>query len=308
MSDAPLTLEEALLNADRDVFRDPDAWGVSAASPSRSALTTTALRERRLVTLLLSELQSLALPIGAATSVVNRLEENISGISQDALVAYLPPEPCTSTELAGSLVETNFDTHILSDLQDFHARLATARSMTLRFDKYPAELRHKGGVHIEVLAGIWRDLCEQMTELICALQSVTPNDKSSHSLQRAGTLKLLSACANGGTPCVMSDGSIEVPGLAERRRQQRWMVDWPVTLALGTMDVEATIVNISLGGFCLRTSETLQCSEGICVELQVDRRLSGQVVWSKGQTYGIQLATPLTAEDPIIIAAQSRDN
>lgn len=304
MSDAPLPLEEALfqIDADRDVRE------FTAERPRRSGLSTTVLRERRLATLLLSELQSLALLLCAATSVVNRLEENISGVSQDALVAYLPPEPCTSIELAGRLVETNLDTHILSDLQEFHARLATARSMTLRFDKYPAELRHKGGVHIEALAGIWRDLCEQMTELMRALQSVTPNDQSSsYSLHWTRTLRLLSVCANGGSPCVMPDGSVEVPGLVERRRQKRWMVDWPVMLALGPMDVEATIVNISVGGFCLRTSETLRCSEWIYVELQVDRRLSGQVAWSKGQTYGIQFATPLAAEDPIIIAAQSSD-
>lgn len=105
----------------------------------------TATREQRLLVLMLNEVQNLAPLIIAATSVVNQLVQDSCGaLNRNSLMAYLPPDPKPSRTLADLLVQSDLATDLLADAQEFHARLGTARVMTMSFCQFPAEEHQKG--------------------------------------------------------------------------------------------------------------------------------------------------------------------
>ena len=285
---------------------DQESWNFTRrlkSDTTEGSLTTR--QEQRMLALVLSDVLALGLRISAITSIVNRLEEDSAAASwQDMILAHLPAGPFRSAVMINRLVDSQLQTDLLIETQEFHTRLATANAMTLAFCKYPADLRHKGGVHIEVLVGAWRDLCECVILLLTALQSVTTGENRALSAKHLpSTVALLSSCANGGAPCVMADLTVEIPGLAERRRHPRWIVELPITLLLGDSEAEALLVNISLSGCCILTKEVFNDFEMISFETQSGRLLRGQIVWSKDQTYGIRLAEPLLANDPLIADA-----
>ncbi len=273
----------------------------------RSSVQLAANHEHRLLLLLLNEVQNLAPLMIAASSVANRLLQGSSGgLSEQSLLAFLPPDPKPSRALANQLVQSGVSTELLAHVQEFHARLGTARAMTISFCQFPAEVRHKGGVHVEVLSGVWGALCKHTSILIDALLAVVePNAHSSSMTHLARAVALLSTCAKGGSPCVQDDGSVEIPGWAERREHTRWLVDWPAILHLGPSDASAQLVNISLTGLCLTTREPLRTLETISVDIGPGRCLAAQVMWSIGETYGMRFSEPLDPMDPIAVEAKS---
>ena len=115
----------------------------------------------------------------------------------------------------------------------------------------------------------------------------------------------LKACMNGGAPCLMNDGSVEVPGLAERRRETRWTVNWRAVLLLGPDESEAIVRDISRSGIGLKTGIALSRGESITFCLSSTRVLRGAVMWVDRDLYGIRLNIPLEADDDIILAAQA---
>ena len=274
--------------------------GWDAASAIRS--------EVRTVKLLLAEVTVLGRHISAVTSIVNAMEaDGVTRHLHDALLTYRPADPIVSTALAAKLLDTNVAIDVLERLQEFHARLTLALGMTVAFCRNPRDIRHKGGVHIEVLAGAWRDLSSHTSSLlgslrVCAGQCETPDA----SRDRSDIAVILSTCAKGGSPCLTRDGSIEVPGMAERRKETRWPVDWCAMVLLGPSDVEATVLNISLSGICLRLDEgEVTIGQTICMALAGGRRLVGTVVWCRRELYGFRLSVPLLDGDPIVLAAQA---
>ncbi len=263
----------------------------------------TARHEERVLGLLLDAIDTQGLLISATASIANRLDEPSSqDFMQASLLAYLPGEPGLSGELSRQLIGSALALDCLEKTQEFHSRLATARCMTLAFCRDPSPGRARGGVHIEVLSGVWRDLAEHTIVVIRALQSATYDLRPWSSFRSVG---LLSACANGKSPCVMDDGTIEIRGWVERRRHARWTVAWSVKLLTGPQATIAQIVNISLSGFALVTTEPLQVSEHICVALPNGERLSGTIQWVRVDHYGIKFVTPMRFTDPIAAAARS---
>ena len=232
--------------------------------------------EVRIVKLLLTEVTVLGRQISAVTSIVNAMEaDRATRHLHDALLTYRPADPIVSTALAAKLLETNVSIDVLERLQEFHARLTLALSMTVAFCRNPSDMRarHKGGVHIEVLAGAWRDLSSHTSSLLASLRVAAGQCETPDALRdRSDIALILSRCANGRSPCLTQDGSVEVPGMAERRKEARWSVDWCVTVLLGPSDVEATVLNISRSGISLRMDEaTAVLGETICMKLRGGR-------------------------------------
>ena len=239
-------------------FSDDELMSLSAAPLHPSWDAVSAIRsEVRILKLLLAEVTILGRHISSVTSIVNAMEaDGATRHLHDALLTYRPADPIVSTALAAKLLDTNVAIDVLEQLQEFHARLTLALTMTVAFCRNPRDMRHKGGVHIEVLAGAWRDLSRHAASLLEALRVAAGEGETPDALRdRSDIAIILSKCANGGSPCVKLDGSIEVPGMAERRKETRWPVDWGATVLLGPSDVEATVLNISHSGICLRLDE-----------------------------------------------------
>ena len=272
-----------------------------------NALSATRI-EVRIATLLLIEVTVLGRHISAVTSIVNAMEaDGATRHLHDALLTYRPADPLVSTALAAKLLETNVAFDVLERLHEFHARLTLSLGMTVAFCRNPSDIHHNGGVHLEVLAGVWRDLSSHTSCLLASLRVAAGQCETPDASQDCSEIAvILSTCAKGGSPCLTRDGSIEVPGMAERRKETRWPVAWCAMVLLGPSDVEATVLNISRSGICLRMDEgDVAIGETLCMALAGGRRLVGTVIWCRGELYGFRLSVPLLDGDPIILSAQA---
>lgn len=277
-----------------------------AGEPPRDARSELSPAEsQRLLFLVRNELQSQAYLVSAVGSLVNRLA---AGTDKDAeiLLAYLPPEAHSTIALLDKLIGSSLPAAVLGDLQEVVSRLESARTMTKAFCREHKHQTVRGGVHIEVLAGAWQDLAECAAALLRTLAGhASGGDGGTRSEQVSRVIAMLIEVANGRSPCVRADRSVEIPGWAERRREPRWVVDWPVRMTAPGGFAPARVLNVSQSGICLSTDVLLRHLETVSIEAGRGRRLPGQVMWSKGSQHGIRLFMSLAAADPLIVAART---
>ncbi|KAB2851498.1 MAG: PilZ domain-containing protein [Hyphomicrobiaceae bacterium] len=279
------------------------AFGAEPVAQPRSGLSPA--ESQRLLVLVRNELQSQAFLVSAVGSLVNRIA---AGIDQDAdvLLAYLPPEAHSTIALLDKLIGCNLPAAVLGDLQEVVSRLESARTMTKAFCGERRQASIRGGVHVEVLAGAWQDLAECAAALLRTLaeHTASPGDASG-STQMTRVVSMLIDVANGRSPCVKADCSVEIPGWAERRREPRWFVDWAAEISASGGFAPVRILNISQSGICLSTELPLRHLETVSIEAGRGRRMPGQVMWSKGSRHGIRLFMSLADTDPLIAAAKT---
>ena len=295
--------------SEHDFFDEQETVDFRSMTTEKSRVAIlTSQQESRILALLTHDVLSTGSRVASVTSVINRLERDATEYCwEDILLVHLPINNSSAAALARQLICSDIPTDVLVQVQDLSIRLTAANALTLSFCRFPADQRHKGGVHIEVLIGAWRDLSEAAFSLIGLLKSSKYMDQqyvSTSSL--VDTQNMLSSCANGGSPCVMDDFSLEIPGIAERRHHPRWLVDWPITILLGPSEKQATLVNISAGGCCVCTTETLRIGERLSLLTESGRGLSGKVVWTKARYYGLQFSHPLETTDPLLGSAKCR--
>lgn len=296
MQQPPIELD-FLLSQDKLTF-PVERLAISA----RAELTPA--ESQRLLFLVRNELQSQAYLVSAVGSLVNRLA---AGTDKDAevLLAYLPPEAHSTIALLDKLIGSSLPAAVLGDLQEVVSRLESARTMTRAFCREPRRQSVRGGVHVEVLAGAWRDLSECLGALLRTLSSQAVADSTTRAEQLTSVISMLAEVANGHWPCVRADACVEIPGWAERRREPRWAVDWQARVSAPGGLAPARILNVSQGGLCLATDVPLRHLETVSVEAGRGRRLPGQVMWSKGTRHGVRLFMSLAGSDPLIVAARA---
>ena len=298
------TVKDAYLWSERyeEIFDDQEALSfVRAPSPNWSEAPPPGL-DRRILALVARTVVSMGIRVAAVTSIINGLNDSPVGNDWNAmLLAHLPILPDQNLQLIERLIASDLELEVLIAVQELRTRLALANSLSLSFAKFPADIRHKGGVHIEVLAGLWTDLCETIIRAVEGMHAAQgAREMTAITAREAGFVALLKACADGGSPCVMTDGSIEIPGMAERRDHVRWVVELPATLLLGPVNADAILLNISRGGCCLTTDEPLNDGEIIAFQFESGRKLSGKIMWTQEDRYGVKFSVPLEWADALL--------
>lgn len=292
--------------------------GQAAMAVPRTPARPTGAFEQRVLALTLRQVSDLALLISASASIVNRLERDITGETPEAvLMAYLPGVLSPDAELTHALIRSNLPIEVVAETQGFYTRLAAVRAMTASYCRFPAELAVKGGVHIETLACGWRELASQTRMLIGALANLAvaldAGAREPAAAARYGrTLYLLGACAEGGSPCVMADGSVEIPDILERRRHQRFTVDWLGYAYIADCVADVRIVDISAGGLCMvaagqnggSAAAGLPEKGRVIVEIVGQCRLTGTVAWHAATSYGVLFDQPLEPGHALLAAAR----
>ena len=258
--------------------------------------------EQRFLTLISNAVFFIGTAGGRGNKPHQRAGKNLAGGDwREMLLAHLPILPDQNLQLSERLITTDLELEILITIQELRSRLALANSLSASFAKYPADLRHKGGVHIEVLGELWHGLCETLISAIEGLTAAQAGALATPSSTRnTAFIALLQGCSAGETPCIMSDGSVEIPGIAERRRRVRRIVNIPASPILGPISADATVINISPGGCCLQSDEILSEGETITLQLQSERKLTGVVMWSQENQCGIQFTVSLEQKDPLL--------
>jgi hypothetical protein len=287
---------------------EPDDQSISFGPSSRLAAFPGAEPPgaNRLLRAIACEVAGLAGPISAATSVINAMSAlPPEFVRAETLVPSLPAEPIVYPALVERLAISDIPADLFDTIHRFYTRLGHAVRLARAFASHPTSLPFRGGVHIEVLTGAWRDLAEHAITLTEQLAETGLLDASQAHPRVGDADEALVRAADGGWPCVMEDGSVEVPGLSERRRHERYRVSWPARLRHDGAMLPVSVDDVSAGGFALSGPDQLALSAPVELEL-MGRMLTAHVAWSTGTRFGIRLAVPLRPGDPILLAAQGK--
>ncbi len=304
------------MSALRNLLVDDEPFDfASFAMPNAAdgSVSTTHGRAGRLdvglLQLLGSELADLAGSIAATTSVANAAASaNGPAVDFQAIARYLPPQPHLYPVLIGQLAAGKADVSIVNAIQHFHARLhGVCESTRSAIEALNAEAPHFETGRIEAarlrfIADAWQELCSATIEIADVIDGTC--GVGDGLLRRS--LRHLTQAAAGGFPCIGLDGIIEVPGLVERRRAPRYPVCWAAQATVEGRDSFVVVENLSRTGLGATCSRHLLKGSAIEIELHSTlgvRRLAGRIAWSKGDRFGVLLATSLGDADPLIVAA-----
>lgn len=255
---------------------------------------------KRILTVLLGEVQSLSVLIAATTSVVNALSKGNRRLSIDDLASCLPAAPVIYPALAQQLCDLDIPSGAIAILQSFHTRLEFARNLTRSFC---AQTRSgtAGAIDFETVADAWHNLAGLGLLLNYELERQLALADPRHVTSGSAT-KLLLAVRSGESPCLAADGSIAVPGWAERRSHRRRPLGLPATLWCGGRQMAATVKDISIGGAGLDDVSGLTVGAALTIDLPHGRRLQGHVVWATDRRAGVKFTHDLDYDDPLLAA------
>ncbi len=280
----------------------------SAAAPRPAHAADGSAGSERLLLAVASEIASMAGSIAASASVVNGLSSGRHpSVRQATLSPNLPMDAVVYQAVLPKLAVADLPPELFAQIQHFHVRLGHARKSALAFCEGSNEPPLKGGVHLDVLAAAWRDLSASTLEILALLARSTPLEGPSRwavaALPRCQ--EKLASAASGGWPCIMTDGSVEVPGIAERRQHVRYPVSWSAGMLRGGDMLTIRIEDVSLGGLGVSSRANVSIDEPVIIDL-MGRMLSGHVSWSATHRFGVRLAVPLSEADPLFTAARDR--
>lgn len=290
------------MHAAFDRLTSDDAIDYSHFEPG--AEQAEAVVAERLLGLVAEEVASLAGPLAAVASLMNALATPEHGSCElGALQTLMPPEPMVYRAVLERLAAADGDVQTLSIIQHFHHRLTVVKRAT-RPHLFCNTAELGGSIDVRALAEAWRELivCAlAIFDRVAALNGLTPACLSRTRRMRA----TLEAAASGGTPCIQDDGCIEIPGIIERRRDERIGVRWLGWLRTSAALLPVTVTDISLGGAGLSCEADLQIGEdGEPVLLLVKGlQAPGRIVWTAEARAGFEFDdTPAAAEALLEIA------
>ena len=89
----------------------------------------------------------------------------------------------------------------------------------------------------------------------------------------------------------------------DRRRHERWPVQWSAILRTKSAVHIVTVEDASAGGLQSRTDDGVKIEDPVAIELASRQPLTGSIAWTMGPRLGFAYHYPLSASDPLMIAA-----
>lgn len=252
----------------------------------------------RLTSAVTDELVTLAGPIAAVTSVLNAVASPEHGpCDLDVLPTVMPPEPVVYRAILERLSAVEADSEVISLIHHFHHRLAlVARATRPALFRGAPELG--GTVDVTALADAWRELAESVIEIVCRVQELGCLTPACTARFERLFCTLLEA-AEGGTPCIQSDGCVEVPGILERRKFVRYDVYWLAWLTYDNERLSGAVRDVSRGGAGLDCEIPLPIGASVVLAIG-ERRIPAHVAWTGTGRIGIEFERLLAANDPLL--------
>lgn len=276
-----------------DVFVPADAW-----PPRHGRNTFIPLLEK-----LVNDTQGAALLTAAITSAINAMRQPGVVRTPDELQAYLPNLNGIVFAMRVLERQSHLPAATYAAVSTFFAGLEPAlREM----DRYFADIGLIGieravALHQFSLAAAWRGACHAAADAVRDLAHASRDCLPELYDMSAGILRrLLSAAALGESPCLTPDGQPFLPALPQQRRAARRVLDQPATLSIAGDTQRVLVRDLSQNGIGIDQAAHLPVGEIAVVTLATGRRLTGRIVWQKGQRGGIRLAAPLTPNDPLL--------
>lgn len=255
----------------------------------------------KLLSALLCEVEAISVLVLASTSLANALAQPAGEhVPRSAFVTYLPPDYILYTATAGDLVRAGAGPEVLTTQQMLNSRLMLAKHLSVAYAAESANTT-SGGVQRDTFADAWQRTCGAAIAAAQALRQAIIEASAGRVQPRTGRIcEQLKAAQRGEHPCVLSDGSVIVPGWAERRRVKRNQLDIAAIIQVNNSTLMCQIYDLSTGGLGFSGINDLKRGDPATVELPNGRWLTGKVSWCSGTRAGMKFDTALAHDDPLL--------
>jgi hypothetical protein len=160
---------------------------------------------------------------------------------------------------------------------------------------------------IQSLSDCWRRLASRMAATLAAIEPIVRARLNSTYIDDSTTLReFLRRAADNDTSSVDAAGVIRPPGLKQRRRGPRVVVNQAFTLETETGSHSARLDDVSRLGLGVICDLPLSAGQRVAVVLPGGRRLQASIVHSNRPRFGMTLAEPLSDRDPLLGGSQVR--
>lgn len=186
----------------------------------------------------------------------------------------------------------SLDDTISSDLcqrlQSYCSRLAIAQGLSRAYSDGVGYEPAPSIVDPIALADSWRRTCTAALALFRTIaQHLDTAGVKDINEDESRLISLLSRAEAGEYPCIDDDERINIPGWAERRREQRRQLVLPARAAIAGLVQPVLILDASANG--LGMLATGRAGDNIHVALSNDAELTGTIKWERHGRIGVEL-------------------
>jgi hypothetical protein len=255
----------------------------------------------RIARSLMGEVQNASILIAVTTSAINALDSVRHPRGLRHLSGYMPPTPVVFPSVAARLVDVKLDGETIDILHAFFSRVDLAKNMLRSYMMAGGRGAEPSQGTFEELTDIWRSCCGLALAAIEELERVIDLCADGEQFERADYLeKLLKEARDGGRPCLEADGRIVMPGWASRRQHERRAANLGVIIQSGGRVIKGIVTDVSSGGVGLDHVAGLRAGDGVTLQFESGRRVSGSIAWSMDKRAGVKFLRDLTPNDPLL--------
>lgn len=286
------------------LVRELNQWMIPArehANPSGSdAISSETLNALRCI---LIEIEEASVLVAITASIAGALSGSRSDqLNMQHLMSYLPPSPEVYRRHIDQVISAALAPSLVLPVQAYHARLSYALRLTRAMvDAGPAPNPGVRAAEVNNVEDAWRHVCGTALGAIAVLRDTLSAVRYSRPpVANEHAEALLRSAKAGGRPCIGEDGNVRMPRWAESRTHTRHPTQTTARIHMLGSIYNAVIENASRTGLGLSgLSEGMQGIR-IGVELVNGERLTGKIMWVRGERAGVQLETMLPATHELL--------
>lgn len=268
-----------------------------AGSDAISADTLNALR------CILIEIEEASVMVAITASIAGAIANSrCEELTLQHLLSYLPPSPEVYRRHIDQVISAALAPSLVLPVQAYHARLSYALRLTRAIvDAGPAPDTSVRAAEISNVEDAWRHVCGTALGAISVLRDTLAAVRYSRPpVANEHAEALLRSAKAGGRPCVGDDGKVRMPRWAESRTHARHPTQTTALIhILGTIH-QVIVENASRTGLGLSGLSEGMAGIRIGIELQSGERLTGKIMWVRGERAGVQLETMLPATHELL--------
>lgn len=252
---------------------------------------------------ILIEIEEASVMVAITASIAGAISSSRSQeLTLKHLLSYLPPSPEVYRRHIDQVISAALAPSLVLPVQAYHARLSYALRLTRAIvDAGPAPNTAVGASEIENVEAAWRHVCGTALAAISVLRDTLAAVRHSRPpVANEHAEALLRSAKAGGRPCVGEDGKVRMPRWAESRTHARHPTQITARVhILGTVH-DAVIENASRTGLGLAGLGEAMAGIRVGIELHDGERLTGKIMWVRGERAGVQLETILPATHDLL--------
>jgi hypothetical protein len=286
------------------LVREMNQWMIPSreqTSPTGAdAISSDTLNALRCI---LIEIEEASVMVAITASIAGAIAGTRSDdLTLQHLLSYLPPSPEVYRRHIDQVISAALAPSLVLPVQAYHARLSYALRLTRAIvDAGPAPTTAVGAAEIENVEAAWRHVCGTALGAISVLRDTLAAVRYSRPpVANEHAEALLRSAKAGGRPCVGDDGKVRMPRWAESRSHTRHTTQTTARVhILGTIH-EVVIENASRTGLGLSGLGEAMAGIRVGIELSTGERLTGKIMWVRGERAGVQLETMLPATHDLL--------